>query len=70
LLCLYTDGVTEAESPHGEQFGEERLATALRDVAAKTPRQITAAIEQEVRTWCGDREPGDDLTLVVLRILG
>ncbi len=30
LVCLYTDGVTEAESPSGEQFGEERLAETLR----------------------------------------
>jgi len=70
LLCMYTDGVTEAESPTGEHFGEERLSRVLRDSSSQPPRQILAAIERQVRDWCGDREPGDDLTLVVQRITG
>jgi sigma-B regulation protein RsbU (phosphoserine phosphatase) len=69
LLCIYTDGVTESESPRGEQFGEERLASALCEVAHESPREAMARIQQRVRAWRGDREPGDDLTLVLLRIL-
>ena len=29
-LILYTDGITEATDPSGEQFGDERLAAAAR----------------------------------------
>ena len=29
VFVLYTDGVTEAESPKGEEFGRERLARAV-----------------------------------------
>lgn len=68
LLCLYTDGVTEALGQGGEQFGEERLAQALRDAVTLPPRDVATTVQQRVRDWCGDTEPSDDLTLVVLRI--
>lgn len=30
VLCVYTDGITEATSQNGEQFGESRLVETLR----------------------------------------
>jgi serine phosphatase RsbU (regulator of sigma subunit) len=68
LVCLYTDGVTEAESPAGEQFGEERLGDVLRGAASRPPAQVIAAVQEAVGAWREGGEPGDDLTLVVLRI--
>jgi len=68
LVCIYTDGVTEAESPDGEQFGEERLAAVLQGLTGAHPREAIAAVQQRVREWRGEREPGDDLTLVALRV--
>jgi sigma-B regulation protein RsbU (phosphoserine phosphatase) len=68
VLCLYTDGVTEAEAPSGEQFGEDRLASVLRGAGARTARGIMTAVLDSVRTWRSGREPGDDVTLVVLKI--
>ena len=32
MLALYSDGVTEASSPDGEEFGEEGLAKFLLNV--------------------------------------
>jgi serine phosphatase RsbU (regulator of sigma subunit) len=69
-VVLYTDGISEAASPTGELFGEERLASAI----ATLPRGLTArdTIEQilaAVRAWLQGREPGDDMTLMVLRVL-
>lgn len=68
VVCLYTDGLTEAESPTGEQFGDERLARAMRALSGQSPKDVIAALQTEVRTWRAGGEPGDDLTLVVLRI--
>jgi len=68
VLCMYTDGVTEAESPTGEQFGEERLARTLRQAAGAHPRDVAAALQEAVQGWRAGGEPLDDVTIVVLRI--
>ena len=68
VVCLYTDGLTEAESPTGEQFGEEQLARTMRGLSGQAPKDVVAALLDAVRTWRAGGEPGDDLTLVVLRI--
>src|SRR5262249_34190310 len=68
IVCLYSDGITEAESPSGEQSGEERLARALREAKSSAPREIATALQESVRAWCGGGEPTDDVTLVILKI--
>jgi sigma-B regulation protein RsbU (phosphoserine phosphatase) len=55
-LVLYSDGVIEAESPEGCQFGMERLV-----VAARSGDILRAVEEHEAGTRA------DDLTLVVMR---
>jgi sigma-B regulation protein RsbU (phosphoserine phosphatase) len=43
LLCLYTDGVTEASNAMGEMFERERLAETLVGARAKSSRKSWAA---------------------------
>jgi phosphoserine phosphatase RsbU/P len=61
-FLLYTDGVTEALSPAGEPFGDERLREHLASSGALDP------LLGRLAEWTG-REPGepldDDVTLVV-----
>jgi len=67
MLVLYSDGVTEAVSPDGEEFGEERLTR----LAVDNRRSPAARIAQEIRAalaaWTGGRPPTDDVTLVVAK---
>ena len=68
LLALFTDGVTEAPAPDGEEFGDERLATLLR---SHRDRPLDAAIEavlDALRDWSGPVAPHDDVTLVLARV--
>ena len=59
-LVLITDGVTEAENPAGDFFGDDRLEKAA---GGESPfRDILAA----VRTFCAGRPLGDDCTLLQL----
>jgi serine phosphatase RsbU (regulator of sigma subunit) len=67
LLLLVSDGVTEAASPGGDAFGEERLLAALgayRDLRAGA---LVRAISDEVRAFCGGG-CADDLTIVAARV--
>lgn len=67
LMCLYTDGVTEAENAAGAQFGVERVIDLLRrgltDAATDTGGRIIDAV-----TSFAARGPTlDDLTLVIIK---
>jgi serine phosphatase RsbU (regulator of sigma subunit) len=68
IILLYTDGITEAASPSGEQFGVDRLLEAIQQAGpGSTARtfldEIIRALGQFVQT--GGLE--DDLTLVAIR---
>jgi len=65
-LVLYTDGVTEAESPEGQEFGESRLAETLRAQRNLPVDSLLETIVATVQKFSG-REQADDITLVVAR---
>jgi len=68
-LILYTDGVTEAENPNHEFFGEERLEETLRNLdPTANAEQILESITNAVREFEAGEEASDDMTIVVLRI--
>jgi serine phosphatase RsbU (regulator of sigma subunit) len=79
FLILYTDGVTDAFSPRGDDFGEQRLRQAVNDscqsmTTPDNPVDLTAlqmldAIDQQVVAFVADAVPSDDLTLLVLKRL-
>ena len=81
VLVFYTDGVTEAADPQGEMFyevkeapdGSEIVYDRLKDVielhhqrsAPEIHREIVKAVER----WVDGGPQGDDITLVVVKIL-
>jgi serine phosphatase RsbU (regulator of sigma subunit) len=71
-LFLLTDGITEAMNENNELFGMGRVDTTLQRAALKNqnPESLIAAMRTDVRTFVGDKEPYDDLTLLVLRWKG
>jgi len=66
-LVVFTDGVSEATSEAGEEFGEERLANVLRAHRDDTATALLEAIVAEVRGHSSS-EQFDDLTLIVARV--
>src|SRR5262245_8107748 len=70
LVVLYTDGVTEALNAHNEQFGEERLCEAVQAMPrGLSAREVAERLHAALREFLGGREPQDDLTLLVLRVV-
>ncbi len=65
-LALYTDGITESFNDADEQFGEERLAAALRRHRALSPQGMLTAVVDEVRQF-SLREQHDDITLIIAK---
>jgi len=66
-LLFYTDGITEARNPEGDEYGEERLADAASAVRSKSADAIKDAVLADVNGFTNGRFE-DDATLIVVGI--
>ena len=62
-LIIVTDGITEAQNPDGELFGDSRLEACI---TGEEPLERTL---NSVRAFCGDHPIDDDRTIVDLAFL-
>jgi serine phosphatase RsbU (regulator of sigma subunit)/PAS domain-containing protein len=66
VLLLYTDGVTEA-GPRGQPFGDQGVASVLRELAGVSPQGVVDAVERAaVAAQPGD--PRDDIALLAISV--
>jgi sigma-B regulation protein RsbU (phosphoserine phosphatase) len=66
LVC-YTDGITEAEDTDGNDFGEDRLVSALRECApGASASDIVERLTGTLAVWTGGAVQ-DDATLIVVK---
>jgi sigma-B regulation protein RsbU (phosphoserine phosphatase) len=66
-FVLYTDGIAEAPSLSGEEFGMERFTSFLAEHAATSAQELCDALIKDVTAWTRNpREQHDDLTLIVV----
>ena len=72
VLCLVTDGVTEAQDPSGALYGGARLEQLLSRSLHTTSgaAQWLETIRADVAAYAAGAEPADDLTILILRWLG
>ncbi|OUR90180.1 hypothetical protein A9Q81_19475 [Gammaproteobacteria bacterium 42_54_T18] len=59
---IYTDGITETETPDGEMYGDERMQ-ALFDGTQKDP---FTKLLYDIKTFRGALEQNDDITIIEL----
>jgi sigma-B regulation protein RsbU (phosphoserine phosphatase) len=64
-LVLFTDGITEAFSPSGEEYGEDRLAAAASAHRTLSAQALNSLLLEEVRAFCHGMFH-DDATLLVI----
>ena len=67
VLLFYSDGITEAESPRGEMFGERRLEEALIVNVRRPAASIRDRVLEVVREHREQDDFNDDVTLLVAR---
>src|SRR5438045_6887974 len=66
-LVLYTDGVTEALNPEGDEFGLERTIQAVRASACNGAPALVKKLIGHVRNFTGSHPQNDDITLIAIR---
>jgi serine phosphatase RsbU (regulator of sigma subunit) len=69
VLVLFTDGVTEATDPQGEDFGDERLAALVASMGDRPTSDIVEAIHCAVAEYTQGAPAADDITVVAVRKL-
>jgi sigma-B regulation protein RsbU (phosphoserine phosphatase) len=65
-LLLYSDGLSEATSPSGEEYGVERAARVLERGRRLGPRELVRALLEDLAAFQGEAPRSDDLVLLVL----
>jgi sigma-B regulation protein RsbU (phosphoserine phosphatase) len=67
LLLVFSDGVSEALSADGEEYGEERIIKTANAHPGATPAELLQALFADVRVFTRGAAQSDDITAMVLR---
>lgn len=68
LLVLFTDGVTEAETPDGRPCGAEWALDIVRSHAERPAKEILEALCKAIKAWADGAAQHDDVTAIVCRV--
>lgn len=69
VLVLFSDGVTEASDPAGDEFGEARLAELVASLRDQPASEIVEAVNDAVTAFTQGAPAADDITVVAVRRL-
>jgi sigma-B regulation protein RsbU (phosphoserine phosphatase) len=64
---VFSDGVSEALSAAGEEYGEERILAVVNRNRAVEPTEMLEAMFSDVREFAKGAAQSDDITAMVLR---
>jgi sigma-B regulation protein RsbU (phosphoserine phosphatase) len=67
-LFLYSDGITECESPNGELFGNERLRLFVEETRQLKINDVIRQLDERIRSWHGGDKFEDDISLLILEM--
>ena len=67
VLVIYSDGVSEAVSPQGEEFGTQRLYDVVSRNLDSSAAGIRDRIEAALTKWAQGTPAADDITLVIVK---
>jgi serine phosphatase RsbU (regulator of sigma subunit) len=67
LLVVYSDGITEAENPYDEMFGEERLVSLIREHAALGCHALEKLVLRSIEEFTEGMAQTDDMTCMLIQ---
>lgn len=67
VLLIYTDGLTEARNPAGEEYGMHRVKNVAALHHASAPEDLISECLSDLRNFTGGAKQTDDLTLLAIR---
>ena len=70
VLVVFSDGVSEALNPQGEQFEDARILETLTETTAGNAQERLQALFASVRAFTAGAPQSDDVTVLVVCYLG
>jgi serine phosphatase RsbU (regulator of sigma subunit)/pSer/pThr/pTyr-binding forkhead associated (FHA) protein len=67
VLVIYSDGVSEANNPTGDEFGVERLCEVVNKHLDKPANRLRDRIEDALSKFADNTPAGDDITFVIVK---
>jgi sigma-B regulation protein RsbU (phosphoserine phosphatase) len=68
LLVLFTDGVSEAMSREGKEYGEDRLQAVIESSVGKGAQAIIDAVHHDILGHTTGAPQSDDITMMVIKV--
>ena len=68
IIAIGTDGIWEATNLRGEMFGKRRFRRLIRENARKGADALLNTVFEELQGHTSGLAPGDDITLVIIKI--
>ena len=69
VLVVFSDGVSEALNPQGEEFEDARILQTLTETTAGNARERLQALFGSVRAFTAEAPQNDDITVLVISYL-
>ena len=69
-LIVFSDGVSEALSAAGDEYGDARIVSCVQQAMGAEPQQMLDALFADVRAFAHGAAQSDDITAMVLRYRG
>jgi serine phosphatase RsbU (regulator of sigma subunit) len=70
VIVAFSDGVTEALNPEGEEYMDDRLIACVTAHRGEAAQEIVDALLADLRTFCRDEPQNDDVTMVIVKYSG
>jgi len=67
LLLVYTDGITEAMNSKREEYGDQRLLSAIKRYKALPTLEFADHLMEDIKNFTGGTPQTDDITFLVIR---
>ena len=69
VYMFSSDGVNEAMNNSNEMYGDERLEEIFRNTSDSSSKEIVDSTITSLKEFRGSKDPNDDITIVVLKIV-
>jgi sigma-B regulation protein RsbU (phosphoserine phosphatase) len=66
-LVVFSDGISEAQNPEGEEYGDERLIECVVAHRTASTAAMREALIASARVFARGENQGDDMTVLIIR---